>query len=45
MCCGFSACAKDLHGFLRTSGEDGTQVRNPTVNCITTAADVTEIRG
>lgn len=36
---------QDLHGFLWTSGEDGAQVRNAAINCVTTAADVTEIRG
>lgn len=45
MCSNFGACAEDLHGFLWTSGEDSTQVRNTTINCVTAAANVTEIRG
>lgn len=45
MCCIFGAHAGDLHGFLLTSGEDCAQVRNATINCVTTAGNVTEIRG
>lgn len=45
MCWNFIACAGDLHGFLWTPGEDSAQVRNTTINCVTTAANVTEIRG
>lgn len=45
MCYNYRACAEDLHGFPWTSGEDSAQVRNTTINCVTTAADVTEIRG
>lgn len=44
MCYNFSAGAEDLHGFLWTSSENCTQVSHTTVNCVTTAANVAEIR-
>lgn len=45
MCYNLRACKEDLHGFLWTSSEDSAQVRNIAINCVTTAANVTEIRG
>lgn len=45
ICFNTRACPEDLHGFLWTSSEDGAQVCDTTINHVTTAADVTEIRG
>lgn len=45
MCYNFRVCAEDLHSFLLTSREDSTQISNTTINCVTTAANVTEIWG
>lgn len=45
MCFNTRACPEDLHRYLWTSSEDGAQVCDTTINRVTTAANVAEIRG